>query len=377
MKKKLMFVLPSMVGGGAEKVALLLMQYFAGSQFDIFLVLFKREGEYLSQLPENINLVDLKKRSKFDFLSLIGRLKDTLEKIKPDAILSFITYANIISLISAGLTGNLPKLIISHRNYHELQKRFAFKQIIYPFFYRRAKKIIAISEGIKNTLIKDWKIQKDKICVIYNPIDIIAINTLKKVDIKHPFLVPNRDYKVVINIGRLEKSKNHDLLLSAFQKLVQDIDARLIILGQGRLEQALKRKAQVLAIQNKVSFVGFQNNPYAWLSRSDAFVLSSNNEGFGNVIIEAMACGVPVISTDCPYGPGEIITNSVNGILVKKEDCEGLVQAMKHVLLNPGISKKLAQNAIESVANYDIHVIGKRYEDVLLQVIKNENSLSP
>lgn len=377
MRVKLMFILPSMAGGGAEKVALLLMRYFAHSQFNIFLVLFKQEGEYLSQLPENIHLVDLKKRSKFDFLSLIGRLKDTLEKIKPDVILSFITYANIISLISSGLTGNLPKLIISHRNYHELQRRFAFKQIIYPFCYRRARKIIAISEGIKNTLIKDWKIQEDKICVIYNPIDINAVNALKKVNVEHPFLVSNRDYKVVINIGRLEKPKNQELLLSAFQKLLGDIDARLIILGQGRLEQALKRKAQVLGIQNKVSFVGFQNNPYAWLSRSDVFVLSSNYEGFGNVIIEAMACGVPVISTDCPYGPGEIIANSINGVLVKREDSEELVQAMTHVLLNPETSKKLAQNALESVANYDIHIIGKRYEEALSVVIDNEDPLSP
>ena len=376
MKKKLMIVLPSMAGGGAEKVALLLMRYFDKSQFDISLVLFKKEGEYLSLLPEHINIFDLGKQSRFDFLKLIRRLRRALATIEPDVILSFLSYTNTISIIAAWLESFLPKLIISQRGHPSMKDKSAVKRFIYRHMYCKARRIIAISKGLKNILVHDWKILPERIRVINNPVDIGTINLLQREKVNHSSFISNRDFKVVISVGRLEREKNHFLLLLAFKKVTEELNVHLVLIGQGSLEQELKNKARKYGIENRVHFVGFQANPYAWLRQADLFVLCSDHEGFGNVIIEAMACGVPVISTDCPYGPAEIISDSVNGILVKPRDVDSLAEKMKYLLSNPDVSKKLALNALESVKKYNINIIAKQYEEELLRVIDNENTLS-
>jgi len=369
MKTKLMLVLPSMAGGGAEKVALLLLSSFDKEKYDIFLVLFKKEGEYLAQVPEHINIISLHKKTKFDVFALIWRLRNTFKRIKPDAILSFLTYTNAVSIISAFLSGYLEKIIISQRNYHKLEEDSKIKKFIYPFLYRMAKKIIVISKGLKDSLVTDWKVSADRICVIYNPVDLAKVILLKEENIEHPCFNKIQEGRIIINIGRLEKQKNQELLLMAFKNVLEKADAFLIILGKGSLRERLEKKAEELGIESRVYFVGFQNNPFTWLRRSDIFVLSSDFEGFGNVIIEAMACGVPVVSTDCPYGPGEIITHLENGLLVKPRDYEGLAEAITFVLSNPEVASRLRSNALQTVKQYDINRIGMQYEEVLKEVM--------
>ena len=365
-----------MVGGGAEKVALLLMKYFDRSKFEITLVLFKKEGEYLSQVPEDVKIIDLGKKSKFDIFKLIWRLRNKINKLQPDAMISFLTYTNAISIISAFHTCQLSKLIISQQIFPSLEAKSRMRKIIYAFLYRKARRIVCASEGIKECLRRDWKVCSERMSVFYNPLEFSNIEALRNGHVEHPCFAPDRHFKVIITVGRLEPQKNHALLLNAFKKVAESTDARLVILGQGRLEQKLKDKAQELGILEKVFFIGFQHNPYAWLSKADVFVLSSDYEGFGNVIIEAMACGVPVISTNCPSGPSEIITSGVNGLLVRPGDAMELSSAIIRLLLHPEEAKRFAQNALESVKKYDISIIGQQYEKEILRVENNAHSFS-
>jgi glycosyltransferase involved in cell wall biosynthesis len=138
----------------------------------------------------------------------------------------------------------------------------------------------------------------------------------------------------------------------------------MIILGEGQEELRLKRLAQALHLEQNVSFLGFQPNPFKFFARSTLFVLPSISEGFGNVLVEAMACGVPVISTDCPVGPREIIQNGYNGILVPPKNPDLLAEAMYGLLSNKNERERLSQNALKNLRQYDVNTIVSRYEAV-------------
>ena len=366
MKRNLLFVIPNMVGGGAEKAMLLLLKYFDQTKFEITLILFNKLGEYLDEVPGHIRIIDLQKRSKYDFPRLIWRLKRIIDHVKPVGILSCMTYANIISIISGILSHSLNKIFIIHQIYPGAENfSSSFHKFIRNCLYLRAAHIVAVSEGIKKSFINDFAIKESRITVINNSIEIDNINLLIHSPVEHPFLEKNRRFKTVISAGRLEPQKNHALLLEAFSTLIGRIDSRLIILGQGSLELTLRSMTKSLKIEDKVYFAGFQKNPYAWLSKSDLFVLSSDYEGFGNVIIEAMACGVPVIATDCPYGPAEIISDGINGLLVKVGDTEALVSQIEKVLSNPQLGKTLSDTAYQSIGRYDIKTIADEYAALL------------
>jgi glycosyltransferase involved in cell wall biosynthesis len=211
--------------------------------------------------------------------------------------------------------------------------------------------------------MKTFNLPPEKIKNIYNPHDIDKIQELSKEQINHPWLV-DKKYPVIINVGRLTYQKGQNILLKAFKIVSEKIESRLIILGEGPLFKQLKDLAKELGIENKVDFVGFQKNPFAFIANSDVFVLSSRWEGFPNVLIEAMACGVPVISTDCPSGTNEIIEDGVNGLLVPIE-VDKLAESLLWILTNIEFSKRIAKMGQENVRKFDKFKIFEDYLRVI------------
>jgi len=342
-KKKILLVIPSLAGGGAEMI--MILKYL---DYDIFLpilVVFNNIGEYCGEIPSSVPIVELNKRNKLDFFKLIFKLRALIKKEKPDILFSMLNYANFIAVIATFFLRLKPKIVLSERNdpnMHVAHSNFSYLVfLLIKFTYKYANKIIVISGGIKDALIKNFMLIEDRIVVIYNPLDIEKVKKLCNENVSDE-LFKNKA-KTIIAVGRLSKQKNYGLLLNAFCLARENLsDLQLIILGQGELEEQMKTLAIKLKINNCVHFLGFKKNPFPWIKRSDVFVLSSIWEGFGNVITEAMACGVPVISTDCASGPNEIITSGKNGILVPVDDVLEFAKVLE-ALNVPALSNAVAE----------------------------------
>jgi glycosyltransferase involved in cell wall biosynthesis len=306
----------------------------------------------------------------FKLLPHAIRIKKLIKKNKIDTVLSFLSRANYVNILSKNLDAS-HKCLISERNstsiiYNSKSLMGRINRLLIGKLYPKSDGIIAISNGIKDDLVKNFNISTQKIEVIYNPIDLVDVQKKSNENIIHEWL-ENQSIQTVITVGRLDKQKNHSLLLQAFKKVGKILpETRLLILGEGPERKSLSSLISELGIDNKVQMPGIKNNPFKYLSRSDVFVLSSISEGFGNVILEAMACGCPVISTDCPSGPGEIITDGENGILVPVEDSSALCHAILNVLQNITLSKKLSKNALKRVNDFNLEKIVNQYHKFII-----------
>jgi len=367
-KKKIMFVITSLVAGGAEHVVVNLINNLDRNKYEIFLVVFEKKLDLKKNLKIPIRIVCLNKKTRWDFLKIILKLMKTIRESKPNIIISFLQYTNIVTMLSVLFQKRDHTVIISERSYprrYLVYGRFRYlKKWLMNFTYKRADKIVAVSKVIKNVLETYFNIPPEKIKVIYNPIALKEIKFKSKKPVEHPFF-KEKNTQVIISVGRLIKLKRYDMLLKSFSLIVKSKKAaRLIILGKGILKKELENLALKLGINNFVSFVGYKDNPYAWMSKADVFVLSSDYEGFPNVLIESMACGVVVVSTDCFSGPREIITNGKNGILVMPGDYKKLSKEILDLLNDEKKRKRLSVAAKKRIQNLEVKKIVAQYVDL-------------
>jgi N-acetylgalactosamine-N,N'-diacetylbacillosaminyl-diphospho-undecaprenol 4-alpha-N-acetylgalactosaminyltransferase len=368
MKKVAIFIY-SLRGGGAERVVSYLLN--EGYQnFEFHLILLRNEIEY--EIPKaNVKIVKLGNSSSFNYLSfftitsLAKKLKKYLEDNNIETLFSLLNRPNFISckVKKLGWKGNL---IISERTdtiTHYKTKKLGWIMIyLVKKYYPFANKVVVISNGIANSLAKLGIPNAE---TIYNPIH--------KLLLSRPSESSNRAF-TFINIARLEVEKNHALLLNAFAAL-ENKNCRLIILGKGPLLDKLTILVDKLGIKKRVDFLGFTKNIKQYLYSSDCFVFTSNYEGFGNVIIEALQAGLPVISTDCPYGPREILSPDSNTLFKIKEGVEiapfgiltpvgsstHLTDAMQQILNSADLRDKYKKIGESRANDFDIKVISKRY----------------
>ena len=232
--------------------------------------------------------------------------------------------------------------------------------------YLQAARVVSASKGVDDYF--DW-LPKNKRAVIHNPLAAVE-------DDQSPLNIPlgaNPKKKWVIAMGRLTYQKGFDLLLSAFQKIADRYpDWQLLILGEGELRLELENLKVNLGLTDQVLFLGVISNPFLLLKHSKLFVLSSRFEGFGNVLIEAMSCGLPVISTDCPSGPREIIRDGIDGILVPNEDVLALAAAMARLMSNERERERLAAHAPEGTERFFLEKIVGMWEALISEVIKEK-----
>ena len=367
---RVLFVLPSLVGGGAERVLCTLLKHIDRERSHSALALFNKTGEYLGEVPHDVDIIDLGKRSRWDALRLVVELRRLIRRERPHVLLSVLEYTNILTLLSAvGFTGT--RVVVKEANdpTHALAlERFGgMKRWLIRVTYPKAARIVAISHGIKQCLERHFNVPSRQIEVIHNPIDLDDAASKMLEPISHPFLQGSNGDALIVSAGRLVPQKNFPLLLQAIAHLKDDLPLRLIVLGQGPLRGQLLRLAKELGIEERVDFVGFQKNPYAWMSKADAFVLSSDYEGFGNVIVEAMACGVPVIATNCSSGPAEIISHRHDGLLVPPGDAVGLAAAIREIVSDKQLGKTLTERAVVSCRRFAVDTVVARYETLIAQ----------
>tara|TARA_B100000686_G_scaffold324428_1_gene380101 strand:- start:3928 stop:5049 length:1122 start_codon:yes stop_codon:yes gene_type:complete len=368
--KKIAIFLISLRGGGAERVVSYLLNE-GYKEFEFHLILFNKKIEYPIPESKNIKIMELGKYIGSKYLSILAipylafKLKNYLLQNDVQTILSFLNRPNLIScyLKKNGWKG---KVIISERAdsvaYYNSLFFGSFIIGLIKNYYPFADVVTVISKGISHTM-KNLGISNCKL--IYNPIPISKPSS-KKRPANQPF--------IFINIARLEKQKNHVLLLKAFAEL-KNTNCKLVILGQGKLLNSLKNLSTELGIQGKVQFAGFQSNIKSFLENADCFVFSSDFEGLGNVLIEALNAGLPIISTDCPHGPREVLAPNTNecllvedrieladyGILTPAGSIKFLADAMQIMMTDELLRDKYRGLAPERASYFDIKKISKQY----------------
>jgi len=348
-------VVASMRLGGAERMTLNLAGEFVRRGLDVDLVLVERTGPLLDAIPAGVRVVDLGARRA---RGAIGRLRRYMREERPAALLSVAFQSNILTMAASLGLRRKPRIVLSVRNAYSATLAAnrpatriwlsAATRLLYP----RADWIVGISNGTAEDLRRNAGLSADRVRTIYNPVlrgdfGLLAAAPADQLDMS------DDGSARIISVGRLTRQKDQATLLRAFAEVARSRPARLLILGEGELRPELEALAAELGVADRVELPGVLANPFPYMRESDLFVLSSAWEGFGNVLVEAMATGIPVISTDCPHGPREILEDGKWGPLVPPGDPKALAAAMIDVLDGAGVdaSARAREFTVERAAD--------------------------
>jgi glycosyltransferase involved in cell wall biosynthesis len=349
-------MLPSLNGGGAERVAVTLMRHCDPDRFDMRLALLRRTGPYLADVDPSLILspaigetwlrVDGPNSASYGARRLVLNAalvpwgtRAMIRAFSPQVVVSFLKGMSIATYFAlAGYGSGRPRWIAREGNNalavidDEIGNRAgrAMMKSLLARIYRAADVFLAISHAMAAALARDFGLDSSRIRMIHNAIDVERITALAQAPLERP-----GDRPFLLSIGRLETQKGHDLLLDAFAASPACRGFELVILGVGSQEQALRRRAGDLGIGDRAAFVGFEPNPWKWLSRATLFVLPSRWEGFALVAAEALACGAPALVTDCAFGPSEIVEHGKSGWVVPAGSASALRSGLELLLEHP------------------------------------------
>lgn len=310
--------LPDVTGGGAERMIVNLARGLAERGHRVDLVLTKAEGVYLDLIPETVRLIDLK--APQPMLSL-GALNRYLRSERPVALMSALNQPNVIAAWAKRTSGVPVRVTIGIRNTltQEAQNAHNLRLRLMPWFVKRFCKwvdaIVAVSGGVADDFAQLAQIPRDRVNVIYNPVVTDEMLQSARVRPDHPWFTEG-ELPVVLGVGRLAPQKDFTTLVRAFAKVRQQIPCRLMLLGEGPEEEQLHTLAKELGVDEDFATPGFVNPPFPYMGHAAVFVLSSKFEGLPGVLIQALAAGAPIVSTDCPSGPMEVLKGGKYGALV-------------------------------------------------------------
>lgn len=393
MKKNIAIIVPKLTDGGAERVASNLSLYLPG-EYERYMIVYNTEK---IDYPYKGNLIDLNTKAASNIagkiINLIRRvykIRKIKKKYNIQTSISFMEGPNIVNIFTKCNDQVIISVhtFISKRNEDFYSK--VYKKLI-KMFYNMADVIVVVSKAIKEDLIENFKLNKDKLKVIYNPMDIQTIQNFAKEGIEEKY-TNIFQHSVIINVGRLIKAKGQWHLIRIFKKVKEEIeDIKLVILGEGQLKDYLESLVNKLELEKDVHFFGFQNNPFQYISKSTIYVLPSLFEGFPNALPEAMACGLPVIASDCKSGPREILAPDTDiqietktieyahyGILVPV--CDGnfypegeplteeetmLANSIIKLVKSEELRRQYGQYAQQRVQDFDIDTIISKWLEIL------------
>jgi glycosyltransferase involved in cell wall biosynthesis len=352
-----------MAGGGIERSLVNLAEGLLARGCSVDFVLFRADGPHITRIPEAARVIRLETDKT---LHAIAPLVRYLRRERPRAMLSFIPQTNLIAVFSAALARVDTRIAVSDRNHVSSRRRVAplkdrVAYRICPLAYRHADRLVANSVGVADDVAEQYAIPRERIEVIYNPVTGPTIDEAAHRPVDHPWFADGQP-PVFLNMGRLAPQKDQGLLLRAFARVRARRPARLVIFGEGPLRGELERLVAELDLESSVCLAGFVDDPFRFIARSAAFVLSSRFEGCPNVVVEALACGTPVVSSDCPSGPSEILDSGRYGILVPVGDEGAMSAAMEAVLDAPRASEELRHRA----SFFSIDRAAENYERLLL-----------
>jgi|TARA_R100000501_G_scaffold11647_1_gene22113 glycosyltransferase involved in cell wall biosynthesis len=323
-------VIYSLAGAGAERVSVNLAQEFLAVGHAVDFVLAQGEGELMGEVPPGSGLHVARSGGARAWRAAIAQYVDTQS---PDVLLAMMEGAGVLS-IQATRGRDLPVYVVSHihfsrhcRHASRWKERWLMP-LAARWYLPRAAGVIGVSRGVSEDIRRTAGLKRDKVYTIYNPILTEAFYRKAAEPLNHPWFLSKRDWLTVVTVGRLTEQKDHGTLLRAISEVDRQRPVRLVVLGQGDRRQELEALVEELGIGQIVEFAGFDPNPYRYIVAADVFALSSRWEGFGNVLVEALACGVSIVSTDCPSGPSEVLGKGEFGELVPVADSSALAQGI-------------------------------------------------
>lgn len=312
------------------------------------------------------------KKSSIQIIQEAIWLKKELSQLQPDVVLCIDVHAGLLTCFLKKFFFKNTRVIISNRNnIRKVSKEklyFATQHLLKMcgHFFLRDAEIVCVSKGLANDFKKFFSLKKH-IHTIYNGIDIHAANLLGKKDIEiHDKQSFSIGQKTILSIGRLEKQKDFETLIQAIQLVQSSIkDVQLLIIGDGSEKEKLQIIIKKLQLEKLVFILGWKKNVYPYLRRADVFVLSSHYEGFGFVLLEAMSQGIPVISTDCPFGPSEVLAKGKYGILTPIRNTKMMANHILQILKNKKVSNFYSKQSKKRILHFSITSILKRYKNIL------------
>lgn len=327
-------VIASMGRGGAERAVAKLASGLAEKGEQVDLVLARSGGLNLAQLHPAVRVVHLGAPRLVAALVPLARY---LRQNRPAVVFSALDYVNVVTILARALSRVPVPLVVSERNTlsaavaHTTRRRTRWMPRLIRWTYPRADAVVAVSEGVATDLVTLCGLRADSVHVLNNPIVTPELERMRAEPVEHPWL-RDKTIPTVLAVGRFVPQKDFGTLLEAFAMARRSRPARLVLLGDGVLRPDLEEQVSRLGIGDDVSLPGFVANPYPSMAAADVFVLSSRWEGSPGVLIEAMSCGTPVIATDCPSGPRQILDGGRYGRLVRPSDPAALADALVDAL---------------------------------------------
>lgn len=351
-----MIVRPTMGRGGADRVTLTLLEHLDRLKYDITLVLMRAEGDFMDDIPKDVKIYNANSRNLAFFIYPLFKI---IKRNKPKVVFSTCGGANMpLAIIAFLLPFRKCDIILSERNILFPPGKNVLKRSLMLFikalFYRFADKLTAVSLGVKNEMVKKLLVKPDKISVVNNPIISKELLEQSNEKVDHQWFSPDRKKPVIVHAGRFVHQKDHKTLLQSFREVLKEQEANLFLLGDGPLRAEIEALAKAWDIDDNVFFAGFDKNPFRYMALCDVFVLSSKHEGMPGVLIQAMACGAPCISTDCPTGPNEIIKQHEDGILVEVGNPQLMSEAILTLLKHPRKAREIKESGKRAVLKYEL-----------------------
>lgn len=365
---RITFVSPSLRCGGAERCLTLLTRGLLKRGHPVAVITLYPEGDDFYELPPGAGRIALginedSPTAIHGLINNVSRLRalgSAIRSTEPEVVISHIHQTNVMTILAVG-RASLPVVVVEHNEPGMSAGRRIWdrmRRLTYP----HAQMLVSVSQGVNNHF--DW-LPETKRAVIHNPLEICESDPPDA----GPEVTPQADRKSMVAMGRLTAQKGFDLLLAAFRR-VTDLhpDWSLTVIGDGELRKELEAQRDELGLTNKVWFAGLLSNPIALLRNADLFVMASRYEGFPYAALEAMACGLPVIYTDCPSGPREIISDGIDGLLVPSGNLEALVAAMDRLMNDEPERKRLAAHAPAVLDRFGLEKTLDQWEELLAKI---------
>jgi glycosyltransferase involved in cell wall biosynthesis len=349
--------------GGAQRVMVNLANGFAAEGYTTDLVLVTESGDFLKEVSEDVRIVDL---GATRTVTSIPPLRRYFQDVAPSTMISAMTHTNVAALIANVLAGSSTDIVVTEHGdfvkryeYMVERRKELFVATIAGLLYPRADYVVANSQTVKDGIVENTRVSENAVEVIPNPVVTDDLNRQKELPVDERFQA--LDEPIIISVGRLVPKKDYPTLLRAFSQLCEDTEATLVIIGDGRSRSDLEELAIELNIDGQVKFTGEIQNPFPYMARSSVFALPSATEAFGNVIVEAMACGCPVVATRSSTGPATILNDGEYGRLTPVGDASAMAKALRAELAEPTPEPVLQSRA----ADFSVDAILPRFEALL------------
>ncbi|MFA9460557.1 glycosyltransferase [Thiohalorhabdus sp. Cl-TMA] len=355
------FLMPSAGWGGIERKNVHFANELARRGIRVDMLLSRSETPpYQDYLNESVHVRPLGARHKY---SAVPKVKAYLDSEQPDVLITAKDHGAKVGIVAGRLSRAHTKIVLGIGNTLGTSETKLGRRLGVRLLYRLADRIIANSQGVADDLVESFGLPGKKVRVVFNPV--VTDNLLDRCrePVDHPWLQGGRDFTTVLGCGRLSPQKDFPTLLRALAEVRMHRDCRLVVLGEGPERGNLRALAERLGITDAVDFPGFVDNSYAYMARTDLFVLSSRWEGLPNVLIEALACGAPCVATDCPSGPREILREGQYGRLVPMGDAQEMATAIGEGLDSPTPPAILREAAdrfkAEAATDHLLEVLGE------------------